>query len=105
MSVAKIQIGEKGVNEFFHSYYIGVDSGLIKNFEARQPTSDERALVVTHKTAIDYYLKKLNVHERRDSINYDELNGNALMEGYKDGKNINLDRQIGGRENLKSIEQ
>lgn len=105
MSVAKIQIGEKEVNEFFHSYYIGVDHGLIKNFESRQPTSDERALVVTHKTAIDDYLKKLNVHERRGSINYDELNGNALMEGYKDGKNINLDRQIGGRENLKSIEQ
>ena len=101
LSVARLQIGEKETDEFFHSYYIGVDYGLIKNFESRQPTSDERALVVTHKTAIDDYLKKLNVKERRGSVNYDELNGNALMEGYRDGKNINLDRQIGGSENLK----
>ena len=104
LSVARLQIGEKEVDEFFHSYYIGVDSGLIKNFESRQPTSDERALVVTHKTAIDEFLKTLNVQQRRGSVNYneDEMNGYALMKGYRDGKNINLDRQIGGSE-TKSI--
>lgn len=104
LSVARLQIGEKEVDEFFHSYYIGVDSGLIKNFESRQPTSDERALVVTHKTAIDEFLKTLNVQQRRGSVNYneDEMNGYALMNGYRDGKNINLDRQIGSRE-TKSI--
>lgn len=101
LSVARIQIGEKEVQEFFHSYYIGVDQGLIENFESRQPTSDECALVVTHKTAIDDYLKKLNIKQRRGSVNYGRLDGNALMEGYRDGKNINLDRQIGGSENLK----
>ena len=105
MSVAKLMLGEKNVNEFFHSYYIGTDNGLVVNFESRQPTSEEKALVLSHRSAIDEYLKKLNSSERRGTVNYGELNGNAWQEGYKDGKNINLDRQIGGEEQRKIDQQ
>lgn len=101
MSVAKLMLGEKNVNEFFHSYYIGTNNGLFINFESRQPTSEEKALVLSHRSAIDEYLKKLNIRERRGTVNYSELNNNAWQEGYKDGKNINLDRQIGGEEQRK----
>lgn len=105
MSVAKLMLGEKNVNEFFHSYYIGTNNGLAVNFESRQPTSEEKALVLSHRSAIDEYLKKLNIRERRGTVNYSELNGNAWQEGYNDGKNINLDRQIGGEEQRKIDQQ
>lgn len=105
MSVAKLMLGEKNVNEFFHSYYIGTDNGLVVNFESRQPTSEEKALVLSHRSAIDEYLKKLNIRERRGTVNYSELNGNAWQEGYNDGKNINLDRQIGGEQQRKINQQ
>lgn len=105
MSVAKLMLGEKNVNEFFHSYYIGTNNGLAVNFESRQPTSEEKALVLSHRSAIDEYLKKLNIRERRGTVNYSELNGNAWQEGYNDGKNINLDRQIGGEEQRKINKQ
>ena len=105
MSVAKLMLGEKKVNEFFHSYYIGTDNGLVVNFESRQPTSEEKALVLSHRSAIDEYLKKLNIRERRGTVNYSELNDNAWQEGYNDGKNINLDRQIGGEEQRKINQQ
>ena len=105
MSVAKLMLGEKNVNEFFHSYYIGTNNGLAVNFESRQPTSEEKALVLSHRSAIDEYLKKLNIRERRGTVNYSGLNGNAWQEGYNDGKNINLDRQIGGEEQRKINKQ
>lgn len=96
LSVARIMLGEDRVNEFFHSYYIGVNGGLVENFESRVPTSEEKAIVLSHKEAIHDYLKKQGVHTRRGSVDYGELNGNAWHEGYQDGKHINLDRQIGG---------
>lgn len=105
MSVAKLMLGEKNVSEFFHSYYIGTNKGLVSNFESRQPTSEEPALVLSHQTAINEYMKKMDVKERRGTIDYSELNGNAWMDGYKDGKNINLDRQIGGEEQRKIDQQ
>ena len=105
MSVAKLMLGEKNVSEFFHSYYIGTNKGLVSNFESRQPTSEEPALVLSHQTAINEYMKKMDVKERRGTIDYSELNRNAWMDGYKDGKNINLDRQIGGEEQRKIDQQ
>ena len=98
-------LGEKNVSEFFRSYYIGTNNGLVTNFESRQPTSEETALVLSHQTATNEYLKKMDVKQRRGTIDYSELNGNAWMDGYKDGKNINLDRQIGGEEQRKINQQ
>lgn len=101
LSVVRIKLGEDRVNEFFHSYYIGVNGGLIENFESRIPVSGEKGLVVTHQSAINDYLKKQGVHTRRGTVDYGELDGNAWREGFQDGKRINLGRQIGRSEQQK----
>lgn len=103
LSVAKLRFGEKQTNEYFHSYYIGTVDGLKDNFEERltYANSDEHALVVTFNKAIDDFLKEKNYSKRRGTVFHSHLNTIALNEGYDDGRNINLDRQIGGKEQQK----
>lgn len=89
---------------FFKSYLSGVIIGLDEQFEAMQPASDEKALIVTHKQAIDDFLKLDANYTGRDILNRhsdDDKDMEALEVGYNDGRSISLYRQIGRQENTK----
>lgn len=106
LSVLKLKLGEKQTNEFFHSYYNGTVEGLQSNFEERmaQATSDEHSLVLSWQSAIhDFMAKSGNYCHRRGTVVSHIGNGMAFNEGYDDGANINLDRQIGGHGQRKSL--
>lgn len=97
-SIAEYYLSNNEKKRFFKSYFLGATSGLHRNFENRQPTSDETPLMVVHQKAIDDYLSKdesfsgKTVHFREVRQNLNEW---AASCGYEDGKEISLDRQIG----------
>lgn len=107
LKVARLQIGEKRTDEFFHSYYIGTVSGLRENFEARQVSSKEKGLMVTFDKYINNYLNEHGgVHHRQGTIDFgNELDPYALNRGYKDGRDISLNRQVGGTEERNKIQK
>lgn len=107
LSAARLKIGEKRTDEFFHSYYIGTVNGLRENFEAHQVSSDEKGLMVTFNKHIDEYLKQHGgVHQRRGTIDFgDNLNPYALDQGYNDGRDISLNRQVGSSPKSKKVER
>lgn len=79
------------------SYYKGCMDGLYDQFRAMQETSEERALIVTHKKAIGEFLEKLEnfsgktFHSKRNKKTYDS---DAYFRGVKDGKEVSLNRQL-----------
>lgn len=99
LSVLKLKFGEKHTNEFFHSYYLGTVQGLRENFEARllQANSDEHALVRTFNKAIEDFGRKKGFFRRRGTVEYKVGMVDAYDDGYDDGRNINLDRQLSSR--------
>ena len=107
LKVARLQVGERRTDEFFHSYYLGTVSGLQKNFEERQVSSGERGLIVTFNKHIDEYLEKLGgVRQRRGTIDVgDDLDDYALHKGYHDGHHISLNRQMNGGSETKELQK
>lgn len=91
------RLTEKGCKEFIRSYLEGAGFGLHDNYESRQPTSQETALVLSHqKMCEDYLHNKTDYHHTgktrkpKQHAVYDE----AFMAGVTDGLNVSLDKQI-----------
>ncbi len=92
------RLTDKGCMEFIRSYLEGTGFGLHDNYESRQPTSEETALVLCHqKMAEDYLHNKTSyhyqgTHKPKKRAVYEE----AFMAGFDDGLNVSLDKQIEG---------
>ena len=92
------RLTDKGCKEFIRSYLEGTGFGLHDNYESRQPTSEETALVLCHqKMAEDYLHNKTSyqhqgTHNPKERAVYEE----AFMAGFDDGLNVSLDKQIEG---------
>ena len=92
------RLTDKGCKEFIRSYLEGTGFGLHDNYESRQPTSEETALVLSHqKMAEDYLHNKTSYHHQgthkpKERAVYEE----AFMAGFDDGLNVSLDKQIEG---------
>ena len=89
---------DKGIKEFIRSYLEGTGFGLHDNYESRQPTSEETALVLSHqKMADDYIHNKTSYHYHgTQKLKEHALYENAFMAGFNDGLNVSLDKQIAG---------
>ena len=92
------RLTDKGCREFIRSYLEGTGFGLHDNYESRQPTSEETALVLCHqKMAEDYLHNKTSyqhhgTYKPKERAVYEE----AFMAGFDDGLNVSLDKQIEG---------
>ena len=85
-----------GAKKFIRSYLEGACAGLEENYQQRQPTSEETALVVCHNEMINDFLSE-KYHRDIKTTNIkcnSDVNESALMQGYNDGKSINLNSQI-----------
>lgn len=93
------RLTDKGCREFIRSYLEGTGFGLRDNYESRQPTSQETALVLSHKKMAEDYLHNKTdyhhtgaTHKPKNRAVYEE----AFMAGFDDGLNVSLDKQIAG---------
>lgn len=89
---------EKGMNIFIRSYLEGVSVGLQENYDSMKPTSEETALVVSHQEMIEDYLFNQNSY-RMDKTKHRQrvrhVIGEAYEQGQKDGREVNLNKQLG----------
>lgn len=87
---------EDGERLFMRSYLEGVSSGLQENYDSLKPTSEETALVVCHNQMIDDYLNesKYKLNDKHRKQRQPRLNGDAYLMGEKDGRNVNLSKQL-----------
>ena len=90
-------IKKKEHRTFFRSYYKGAVDGLYEQYRQMQATSEEKALVVTYRNAIDEFLKTMDnysgktFHERKKKPT---LYADAYFKGVKDGENVSLSPQL-----------
>ena len=95
-SVGK-RLTEKGCKEFIRSYLEGAGFGLHDNYESRQPTSQETALVLSHKKMAEDYLHNKTDYHHTGKTNKPKEHAvyeDAFMAGVTDGLNVSLDKQI-----------
>ena len=88
---------EQGERRFIRSYLEGVSYGLQQNYDSMKPTSEETALVVSHRQMIDDYLNhnKYHVDERkRRQQRQNHVNAEAFFKGERDGKEVSLNKQL-----------
>ncbi|MBR1526720.1 MAG: DUF2786 domain-containing protein [Prevotella sp.] len=87
---------EDGERLFMRSYLEGVSSGLQENYDSLKPTSEETALVVCHNQMIDDYLNgsKYKLNDKHRKQRQPRLMGEAYLMGEKDGRNVNLNKQL-----------
>lgn len=87
---------EDGERLFMRSYLEGVSSGLQENYDSLKPTSEETALVVCHNQMIDDYLNgsKYKLNDKHRKQRQPRLMGEAYLMGEKDGRNVNLSKQL-----------
>lgn len=92
------RLTDKGCNEFIRSYLEGAGFGLHDNYESRQPTSQETALVLSHQKMAEDYLRNKTDYQHHGTHKPKEhpLYENAFMAGFDDGLNVSLDKQIAG---------
>ena len=91
---------DKGQNIFMRSYLEGVSVGLQENYDSMKPTSEETALVVSHKEMIEDYLFQQNnyrMNKTKHRQRRREVLGEAYEQGQKDGREVNLNKQLGNK--------
>ena len=97
---------EQGERRFIRSYLEGVSYGLQQNYDSIKPTSEETALVVSHRQMIDDYLNdnKYQVNDKsRRQARKNEVNAEAFFKGEKDGKEVSLNKQLKNHEEQMEI--
>jgi hypothetical protein len=95
--VMEKRYGKEKKSIFFRSYFKGAGRGLMAQFRSLQPTSEETALMVRHDDAINEYLSHDDNYTGKKTKNYPEkgnIDNMAFFEGFSDGKNISLHKQI-----------
>lgn len=81
---------------WFRSYLEGCAVGLDDNFEAHQPTSEEKGLMVCHKqNIIEWVNQKHKVKDSRKPRKENrQMNVVAFMVGQADGRDVTLNKQM-----------
>lgn len=80
--------------KFFTSYLNGIPYGLQENYNQRKPTSEETALVLSHKEVIQEYISGKFGDVKKARSRRPDIDSDMANLGYKDGLNVSLDQQL-----------
>lgn len=88
------------IGSFMKDYLKGCVVGLNEKMEEQKKTLPEKkmtALVVTNGNAIAEFMKNMKVKQSRERSK--DINGQALAEGYKTGKNVEIQQGLEQKNN------
>lgn len=85
---------QKFKKNYIRSYLLGCCTGLRNQFESMVKTSQETGLVLCHKQLIKDFLDTQSLVTRKPVKDKRKTNYSAYNTGYRDGKDINLNKQI-----------
>ena len=85
--------------KYIRSYLEGVPYGLQQNYDSLKPTSEETSLTVCHNDAIkDFVDSNFTWSNTKTRKRARRVYGDAFDLGETDGRSVNLNKQIKGRE-------